>query len=326
MTRGTIITTIAAMSSRPVVITFSTLLSLLLFLPIIFVPDIANGQDTEGSVQLNLTADRVNISNQNRIGMNLVVMNMHKTEALTLISASLLLPDGWNTTGDEILYTTLTTIPPNSAKIIRFNFTVPQTAFEGDYEIYGRLAAVQTLNISEVDSANIHVTKSPVPLATDIRWDSIYLLFLVYTIPGAAIERLIEALRYIIIPNATEGDALAKSNRLVIDKLKTFTLPDFKRETLDNWRDLLKHYEKVANSEESKVKLGTWFGAFFIALFPSYFLMAYNLSLLTIMGYSDPNAEIADVIIGAMIIAFVTKPTHEAIVTIEKLRGLKKLP
>jgi hypothetical protein len=112
MTRGTVISTIAAMPSRPLVITFPTLLSLLLFLPMIFVPAIANGDDTEGSVQSSLTADRVSISDQNHIGMNLVVMNMHKTEGLTLINASLLLPDGWKTSDDEILYTTPTTIPP----------------------------------------------------------------------------------------------------------------------------------------------------------------------------------------------------------------------
>jgi hypothetical protein len=174
--------------------------------------------------------------------------------------------------------------------MIRFNFTIPQAAFEGEYVIYGRLAAVQILNISEVTSAKINVTKPPEPLANDIKWDSIYLLFLVYTVPGAPIERLIEALRYKIIPKAEEGDALAKSNRTVIDKLKGFTLV-LDKKTLDKTRDWLKEYEKRANHEESKVKLLTWVGAFLIALIPSYFLMAYNLSLLAIMGYSDVGAQ-----------------------------------
>jgi hypothetical protein len=324
MTRGTIITTIAAMPSRPLVITFSTLLSFLLFLPEIFVSAIANGEDTEGSVQLNLIADRAITSNGNRIGMNLVVMNMHKTKALTSINASLLLPDGWKTPSDEILYTTPTTIPPNSTKTIRFNFTIPQGAF-GEYVIYGRLAAVQIVDISEVTTAKINVTKPPEPLANNILWDSIYLLFLVYTIPGAAIERLIEALRY-LFPNASLRDALAKANRVMIDKIKGATPPAYDQATLDPIRNLLRDYEQVANGEESRVKFGTWVGAFLIALFPSYFLVAYNLSLLNVMGYSDWNAKIVDVIIGAMIIAFVTKPTHEVFSVLEKIRGLKKLP
>jgi hypothetical protein len=289
----------------------------------VFVPAIANGDDTERSVQLNLTADRVNISNGNRIGMNLVVMNMNKTKALTLVNASLLLPAGWKETGDQILYSTPTAIPPNGTKIIRFNFTIPQAASEGEYVIYGRLSAVQ--NISEVTAAKINVGKPSEPLVNDIKWDSIYLLFLVYTIPGAAIERLIEAVRY-IIPKSTLNDALAKANRVIIDNLKSASPTDFRKATLDCRRDLLKGYEEVANYEESKVKFGTWGLAFLIGLFPSYFHWAYKLSLLTIMGYGDTNAGFADVIIGAMIIAFVTKPTHEAFTALEKIRGLKKMP
>jgi hypothetical protein len=70
-----------------------------------------------------------------------------------------------------------------------------------------------------------------------------------------------------------------------------------------------------------------------MALFASIIFVGYGIGLLQIAGINGElqiaginvdSAKLADVIIGSLIIAFISKPTHDVIKIIESIRTVKK--
>jgi hypothetical protein len=285
----------------------------------------ASGQS---DIVLNLSADRSEIGSGNRIGMSLVVINLNVKDSLELSEVVLTLPSGWNLENNEenVLSMPLT-IMPNSSKLVDFSVTIPTDANTGNYSIFVSISATRnSIAYSETSFTEISVTRPPDSILQQIDWDAVWILFLVYAIPGVVIERVVEVIKLAI--NRTRMDsAHSKADRATIEKLKATELKELTvlspPLTVDKFLKKLSKLEDDASKEDYRVNRLSYILSIGMGLVAASVLMSYGIGLLQIAGFTNFESKVADVVVGALIIAFVTKPTHDIIKIIESIRTVK---
>ena len=160
--------------------------------------------------------------------------------------------------------------------------------------------------------------------------------------PGAAIERIIEiikwksrrlgrlGLRWVdsdaeITAFNSEIEKLKSSMKEEDSAMKEIVIDDrFNRNAkLSASGKKLVELQKELTKRETEVKLYTYLFSLAIAFFISRVLVGFfRLGLLQVLGYAnDPPALAVDILMSAVIMAFLTKPTHDLVSIIEKIRN-----
>jgi hypothetical protein len=288
----------------------------------------------QGDIVLKLFADRTEIGSGDTIGMRLVVTNLNVKHDLVVSQVRLTLPSSWHLENNEDnVLSSPVTVARNSSELVEFNITIPGKANTSSYSIFATISATRNATVySETTFTEIAVERPPEAverppdsILRQIDWDTVWILFLVYAIPGIVIERVVEMIK-LGYRRTRKQSADLKADRATIEKLKATDLT-----ALDNlkiphylFRNLLIYLEEHASKEDWGVNIVTYFSSWVMALFPSFILVIYGIGLLQIVGINSPAAQAADVMIGSLIIAFVSKPTHDVIKIIESIRTVKK--
>jgi hypothetical protein len=289
----------------------------------------------QGDIVLKLFADRTEIGSGDTIGMRLVVTNLNVKHDLVVSQVRLTLPSSWHLeNNEENVLSSPVTVARNSSKLVEFNITIPGKANTSSYSIFATISATRNATVySETTFTEIAVERPPEAverppdsILRQIDWDTVWILFLVYAIPGIVIERVVEMIK-LGWPDKRKQSADLKADRATIEKLKATDVTGLKSFNINNpaeFQKELTNLEEHASKEDWGVNIVTYSFSWAIALVPSFILMIYGIGLLQIAGINEPLAQAADVMIGSLIIAFVSKPTHDVIKIIESIRTVKK--
>jgi hypothetical protein len=84
----------------------------------------------------------------------------------------------------------------NSSKIVGFDATIPTNASTGNHSIFASINASRNANAySETTFTEIAVRSPPNSILQQIDWDAVWILFLVYPIPGVVLKVIYLSLR-----------------------------------------------------------------------------------------------------------------------------------
>jgi hypothetical protein len=281
----------------------------------------------QSEIVLNLFADRSEIGSGNKIGMNLVLTNLNLEHDLVVSQVRVTPPSSWPLeNNEENVLRSPVTVPRSSSKLVKFDILIPEEASIGNYSIFAMINATRNAIVySETTFAEILVERPPDSILQQIDWDTVWILFLVYAIPGIVIERLVEMIK-LSIPWTRKKSADLKADRATIEKIKATDLTALNTLKIDTdqFQKKLTDLEDHASKDDRGVNIVSYSLSWLIALYPSIVLVGYGIGLLQIVGFNDDVARQADVIIGSLIIAFVSKPTHDVIKIIESIRTVKK--
>lgn len=297
-----------------------------------------------------LVADRSEVWIGNTIQMNLIVTNTDATSNLLISSVIPSFPEGWSTLNksENVLQSPIE-ISPNSSKLIHFPLTVPPTTSDGsktpdgNYTLLARISSERDNHAyDDVVSADLAVKRPPFSVLREIDWNAIWVLFLVLTIPGVAIERVVEALKWATRIRANSNwnlvkiDAEMQAYKSDIDKEKNAEKEPVKesvviaRKVTSNLDGLSESGKRILNLQkhlserEIRVKFYTYTLSLIFGIVASTILVyGFNLGMLQLLGYTGDFAKMSDVFVSAIIMAFVTKPTHDVVELIEKIRNVK---
>jgi hypothetical protein len=317
---------------------------------LVYVPVVAVEGTEENNVSFSIFSDRGETWIGDVIQMNIIVGNTAPTDDLIVKEIRLSLPEGWQAENQGIAFNPPMPInvPPNSSRLVQFNLTVYTMAKEGVN--YTFTATAHTARAShdyfDVISWQLTTNRSPPSVLLDIDWNAIWILFLVYAIPGAAIERIVELFKWGTdrgrnrwwsprwLPNFVENDAEIAAYKYEINNIRNDT-PETQDTIIGKelandeklssvWRKI-RDLQAEVSRREIKVKAYTYMISFLFALIISApLILMFNLGLLQLLLRLDGSGiEIADILLTSIIVAFVTKPTHDLISWIEKIRNVK---
>lgn len=85
---------------------------------------------------------------------------------------------------------------PNSSKLVGFDVTIPTNASTRNYSIFASINATRNANAHlETNFTEIAVRSPPDSILQQIDWDAVWILFLVYPIPGVVLKIIYLSLR-----------------------------------------------------------------------------------------------------------------------------------
>jgi hypothetical protein len=265
------------------------------------------------------------------VGVKVRVDNLGTPYSIRINDSNLVLPSGWSNKTIGPVHSLPQIIPANSSGLIEFNFRVPPSGIgEGAYMIFANITLEENgRTFSTVSDKEITAQPRRDVNLANINWDDITLLFVIYTIPGAAIERAVEAMMGIHnqrvhwirdrLDRWLESAARIKGLDVILGKME-------KSETQDEnfLPRYISYYRQRARYESERIAR-TYFFAVILSFVPAFALTYYGLGLLQILGApTDVWVVIVDTGTAMIAITFLTKPSHEIIKLLEKLRGYKK--
>jgi hypothetical protein len=207
----------------------------------------------QSDIVLKLFADRSEIGSGDTIGVRLVVTNLNVKHDLVVSQVRLALPNSWHLeNNEENVLTSPVTVAPNSSKLVEFNIPIPEEASTGNYSIFATISATRNAIVySETTFTEIAVERPPDSILRQIDWDTVWILFLVYGIPGIVIERVVEMIK-LAIPRTRKLSADLKADRATIEKLKATDLTALNTLgiNLAQFRTELINYEEDGSDED----------------------------------------------------------------------------
>lgn len=280
------------------------------------------------------------------VDMNLIITNKNAVHFVQVKNVSLSLPISWGQ-NQRVNSFLPTTIPPQSSKSFPFNFKVPDHISEGKYQIYANVTV--TLNNEDfllLEKIDLNVKR----MLMELEWDRVITLLLIYSIPGAAIERTIEALitrpetkqsekkqpdgttskseSPTRRPNWFGDESIIKTNNMIIESIKKEVEKDPAGSLKTNGLDIalaeMERSEKERMENLSKRIFRSLLTAACFASIPAFILVYYGVGLLQILNIGrDYAILVIDTLVAVASITFITKPEHEIIKIFEKIRGSK---
>jgi hypothetical protein len=306
----------------------------------------------QNAIELSLKPERGDIWIGSNINMNLRVTNLDPNNELTVNEIRLFLPSGWafdTTIGFKPSLPII--IPSNSSDIIQFTLLVPRSDTDGNnFTITGRINALRTdvngtvTNYIDTFSTDVVTKTKPPEVLREIDWNAVWLLFLVYAIPGAAIERIVELAKWRVpwrVPSyflrkdaeiLAYKDEIKRQEARQTDDVKPEVIVGEKPKTsipLSATGKAIRDFQLEISQREMGIKVYTYLVSFIFSLIIAVpFVVYFNLGLLqTVLKLEDQNwTQIADILMTAVIMAFITKPTHDVITLIERIRNVQVPP
>jgi hypothetical protein len=282
-------------------------------------------EGADDNVTLSITTDTDEIFMGDSIGIRAKVDNFNTPNPINVTRANLVLPDGW---GSEAILASApsgTLIPANSSGLFLFDVEIPMNISSGNHRLF---VTVETNDINEnTNSTLIGQTEVAVQLhrsinVANINWDHVTLLIIIYTIPGVAIEQGVQALRGLVSKEWSKDEAEVRSRDLVLKKMDETVPVEPKQQ--DEFRLRYEGHYRNRVHEDSENKARVIGLALLLSSFPSVVLVWYGLGLLQILGaVPSPIVYALDIFIAMLSMTFVSKPTHQIIQLLEKLRTYK---
>jgi hypothetical protein len=229
---------------------------------------------------------------------------------------SLILPEGW--TNAEEAQTWPLTITANSSGLVHFKVRIPEYATEGKYNILSNSSVAQDkLTYSQVASLQLNTTL-PKPALAGLNWNDVLVVVLIYTIPGIAIERVVETV-WGFSKRRLKDDEIAKGNDALLEKLKARKVDPGQENT---YRDIVGSYEAEGKNAKSRIAGWSIIVAFLFGLAPGAYFAFNGIGILQVLGFVGVPFQVYDMLLAAFSMSFVTKPTHDIIVIFEKIKNL----
>jgi hypothetical protein len=301
----------------------------------------------QNKIALGLSADRSDIWIGDVIQMTLRISNLDGKRELIVNDVLILLPDAWKKDNPSIEFdpSVPVTVLSNSSELIQFSIKIPDSAASGsDFTINGKIHAVRIdtagkpIDYFDTFSMELTTQTAPPQVLRQVDWNAVWILFLVYAVPGAAIERIVELLKWIRLPifDLVKKDAEITAYKDEIKRQEARKTDDVKPEVIIGKKhstniDLsatgkaIRDLQLEISRREIRIKAYTYFVSFLIALgIAAPLVLTFELGLLQLLLRQEgPNVQVADILITAIIMSFITKPTHDVISLIEKIKNAR---